>query len=94
MLQLKGLEAFYGKSHILHGVDMRVDEGEIVSLLGRNGSGRSTTVKTIMGLVQGAGSVSSASVQAAQAELRRQRSMTWQQLVWRQRSQGPAPSKV
>ena len=42
---------YYGKSHILHGVDMRVGEGEIVSLLGRNGSGRSTTVKTIMGLV-------------------------------------------
>jgi len=57
MLQLQGLHAFYGKSHILHGVDMRVGEGEIVSLLGRNGSGRSTTVKTIMGLVTGAGSV-------------------------------------
>jgi len=57
MLQLTGLNAFYGKSHILHGVDMRVGEGEIVSLLGRNGSGRSTTVKTIMGLVTGAGSV-------------------------------------
>jgi len=57
MLQLQGLHAFYGKSHILHGVDMRVGEGEIVSLLGRNGSGRSTTVKTIMGLVTGVGSV-------------------------------------
>jgi branched-chain amino acid transport system ATP-binding protein len=57
MLQLKGLHAFYGKSHILHGVDMVVGEGEIVSLLGRNGSGRSTTVKTIMGLVHGTGSV-------------------------------------
>ncbi len=57
MLQLQGLHAYYGKSHILHGVDMRVGEGEIVSLLGRNGSGRSTTVKTIMGLVQGEGSV-------------------------------------
>ena len=57
MLQLAKLNAFYGKSHILHGVDMRVGEGEIVSLLGRNGSGRSTTVKTIMGLVQGQGSV-------------------------------------
>jgi len=57
MLQLTGLNAFYGKSHILHGVDMRVGEGEIVSLLGRNGSGRSTTVKTIMGLVTGVGSV-------------------------------------
>ena len=57
MLQLTGLHAYYGKSHILHGVDMSVGEGEIVSLLGRNGSGRSTTVKTIMGLVQGEGSV-------------------------------------
>jgi branched-chain amino acid transport system ATP-binding protein len=57
MLELEGLHAYYGKSHILHGVDMHVGEGEIVSLLGRNGSGRSTTVKTIMGLVQGQGSV-------------------------------------
>jgi len=57
MLQLQNVHAFYGKSHILHGVDMRVGEGEIVSLLGRNGSGRSTTVKTIMGLVDGHGSV-------------------------------------
>jgi branched-chain amino acid transport system ATP-binding protein len=57
MLQLDDLHAFYGKSHILHGVDMQVGEGEIVSLLGRNGSGRSTTVKTIMGLVRGQGSV-------------------------------------
>ena len=57
MLQLQGLHAYYGKSHILHGVDMRVGEGEIVSLLGRNGSGRSTTVKTIMGLVHGEGSI-------------------------------------
>jgi branched-chain amino acid transport system ATP-binding protein len=57
MLELQGLHAYYGKSHILHGVDMRVGEGEIVSLLGRNGSGRSTTVKTIMGLVSGVGSV-------------------------------------
>lgn len=57
MLELSGLHAFYGKSHILHGVDMRVGEGEIVSLLGRNGSGRSTTVKAIMGLVSAEGSV-------------------------------------
>lgn len=57
MLKLSNLHAFYGKSHILHGVDMEVREGEIVSLLGRNGSGRSTTVKTIMGLVDGEGSV-------------------------------------
>jgi branched-chain amino acid transport system ATP-binding protein len=57
MLNIQGLHAYYGKSHILHGVDMKVGEGEIVALLGRNGSGRSTTVKTIMGLVHGEGSV-------------------------------------
>ena len=57
MLQLTGLHAYYGKSHILHGVDMHVGEGEIVALLGRNGSGRSTTVKAIMGLVAGTGSI-------------------------------------
>ncbi len=57
MLQISGLHAYYGKSHILHGVDMKVGEGEIVALLGRNGSGRSTTVKSIMGLVTGEGSV-------------------------------------
>jgi len=56
-LVLDNLHAFYGKSHILHGVDMCVAEGEIVSLLGRNGSGRSTTVKTVMGMVAGQGSV-------------------------------------
>ena len=57
LLQLSALNAFYGKNHILHGVDLSVGEGEIVALLGRNGSGRSTTVKTVMGLVQGQGSV-------------------------------------
>ena len=51
MLEVAGLHAYYGKSHILHGVDLAVDEGEIVSLLGRNGVGRSTTCKAIMGLV-------------------------------------------
>ena len=51
MLEVEDLHAYYGKSHILHGVTMRVGEGEIVSLLGRNGGGRSTTVKTIMGEV-------------------------------------------
>lgn len=51
MLEIEDLHAYYGKSHILHGVTMRVDDGEIVSLLGRNGGGRSTTVKTIMGEV-------------------------------------------
>jgi len=57
MLELKNVHAYYDKSHILHGVDMKVGDGEIVGLLGRNGSGRSTTVKTIMGLVRGEGSV-------------------------------------
>jgi branched-chain amino acid transport system ATP-binding protein len=57
MLKLTDVNAFYGKSHVLHGVNFEVRPGEIVSLLGRNGSGRSTTVKTIMGLVDGAGSV-------------------------------------
>ncbi len=57
MLQLSNLHAFYGKSHVLHGVSLEVRPGEIVSILGRNGSGRSTTVKTVMGLVDGQGSV-------------------------------------
>jgi branched-chain amino acid transport system ATP-binding protein len=57
LLQLNGVQAYYGKSHILHGVDMNVGEGEIVALLGRNGSGRSTTVKAIMGLVAAEGSI-------------------------------------
>jgi branched-chain amino acid transport system ATP-binding protein len=51
MLEVCDLHAFYGQSHILHGVELTVDEGEIVSLLGRNGVGRSTTCKAIMGLV-------------------------------------------
>jgi len=51
MLETQGLHAHYGKSHILHGVDLSVAPGSIVSLLGRNGSGRSTTMKAIMGLV-------------------------------------------
>jgi branched-chain amino acid transport system ATP-binding protein len=57
LLQVQGLHAYYGKSHVLHGVDFSVRAGEIVALLGRNGSGRSTTVKAIMGLVQAEGSV-------------------------------------
>ena len=57
MLQLANVHAYYGKSHVLHGVNFNVGGGEIVALLGRNGSGRSTTVKTIMGLVDGTGSV-------------------------------------
>jgi len=57
MLQVSQLQAFYGKSHVLHGVDLEVGEGEIVALLGRNGSGRSTTAKAIMGMVACQGSV-------------------------------------
>ena len=51
MLEIENLHAYYDKSHILHGVNLGVGQAEIVSLLGRNGSGRSTTLKTIMGLV-------------------------------------------
>ena len=57
MLEVRDLHAYYGKSHILQGVDFHVGDGEIVSLLGRNGVGRSTTVKTIMGEVAPVGSV-------------------------------------
>ena len=57
LLDVNNLHAYYGKSHVLHGVQMNVQPGEIVALLGRNGSGRSTTVKAIMGLVDGTGSV-------------------------------------
>ena len=57
ILEVKNLHAFYGKSHILHGVDIHVGKGEIVSLLGRNGVGRSTLVKAVMGQVNATGSV-------------------------------------
>ena len=57
MLQVNNLNAFYGKSHVLHGVHFEVQPGEIVALLGRNGSGRSTTAKALMGLVDCQGSL-------------------------------------
>ena len=57
MLKVDDLHAFYGKSHILHGVALAIGKGEIVSLLGRNGVGRSTTIKAIMGMVDCRGSV-------------------------------------
>jgi branched-chain amino acid transport system ATP-binding protein len=55
MLTVDQLHAYYGKSHVLHGVHFQVQPGEIVALLGRNGSGRSTTAKAIMGMVQAHG---------------------------------------
>ena len=57
MLNVQNLQAYYGKSHVLHGVDLTVGRGEIVSLLGRNGVGRSTTAKAIIGLVDCTGTV-------------------------------------
>ena len=51
VLKLENLQAWYGESHILHGVEFSVEEGEIVTLLGRNGAGRTTTLRAIMGLV-------------------------------------------
>ncbi|WP_426197092.1 ABC transporter ATP-binding protein [Massilia sp. DWR3-1-1] len=57
ILTIEHLQAWYGKSHVLHGIDLRVGEGEIVSLLGRNGVGRSTLVKAVMGQVTATGSV-------------------------------------
>jgi branched-chain amino acid transport system ATP-binding protein len=57
MLEVRDLHAYYGKSHILQGVDMTIAAGEVVSLLGRNGVGRSTTVKAIMGEVPPHGTI-------------------------------------
>ncbi len=57
LLEIRNLHSYYGKSHVLHGVDLTVGEGEIVSLLGRNGVGRSTTVKAAMGQVDSTGSI-------------------------------------
>jgi branched-chain amino acid transport system ATP-binding protein len=57
LLEVVDLNAYYGKSHILHGVTFRIDENEIISLLGRNGVGRSTTIKAVMGDVRPKGSI-------------------------------------
>ena len=51
MLEVKDLHAWYGESHVLHGVNFHVDEGEVVTLLGRNGAGRTSTLRAIMGLI-------------------------------------------
>lgn len=50
-LEIKGLQGWYGESHVLHGVDFHVNEGEVVTLLGRNGAGRTSTMRAIMGLI-------------------------------------------
>ena len=57
MLKIQNLHSYYGKSHILQGINLFIEEGEIVSLLGRNGVGRSTFIKSIMGMVRSEGSV-------------------------------------
>ncbi len=57
MLTVKNLNSYYGKSHILQGVNLNIKEGEIVSLLGRNGVGRSTVIKSIMGMIKSEGSI-------------------------------------
>src|SRR5258708_2440784 len=51
VLRISGLQAWYGESHVLHGVDLAVNKGEVVTLLGRNGAGRTSTLKSILGLV-------------------------------------------
>ena len=51
MLEVKDIHSYYGKSHILHGVSLELKQGELVCLLGRNGVGKSTTLKSIMGIV-------------------------------------------
>ena len=57
MLEVKNLHSYYDKSHILQGVDLSLKQGEIVSLLGRNGVGRTTTIKSIMGQVNCNGTI-------------------------------------
>lgn len=57
LLSIKGLQAWYSESHVLHGVDLDVPAGEVVCLLGRNGAGKTTTLKAIMGIVERSGSI-------------------------------------
>lgn len=68
MLEVKDLHAFYGRAHVLHGISLEVRAGEVVALLGRNGAGKSTAMKAIMGLVPPArGEVSFAVASASSA---------------------------
>jgi branched-chain amino acid transport system ATP-binding protein len=57
LLHVTGLNAFYGESHVLHGIDLEIHRGELVTLLGRNGAGKTTTLRSIMGLVKRKGSI-------------------------------------
>lgn len=50
ILEVEGIQTYYGESHVLHGLSLKVDEGEVVSILGRNGAGKTTTIRSIMGL--------------------------------------------
>jgi branched-chain amino acid transport system ATP-binding protein len=54
VLRIENLQAWYGESHVLHGVNLTVHKGEVVTLLGRNGAGRTSTLKSVLGLVGGA----------------------------------------
>src|SRR5258708_32882184 len=51
VLSVQNLEAWYGESHVLHGIDFKVNAGEVVTLLGRNGAGKTTTLKSVMGII-------------------------------------------
>ena len=51
LLELDGVQAWYGASHVLHGISLRVNAGEVVALVGRNGAGKTTTLRTIMGQI-------------------------------------------
>ena len=67
VLRISGLNAWYGESHVLHGVDLAVNKGEVVTLLGRNGAGRTSTLKSVMGLVgRRAGSIKVNGIETAE----------------------------
>jgi ABC-type branched-subunit amino acid transport system ATPase component len=76
LLRIENLHAWYGESHILHGVDLSVNEGEVVTLLGRNGAGRTTTMRAIVGLT-GTARARSASTAKKPSSWRRTRWRTW-----------------